>query len=61
MIDDKSHNIVDDMLQITSHYKTDPILLTAITKFAKMLFSRDEVKNNENELRNKIKKMANLI
>ena len=38
--------LVDDLLQVLSHYKTDPVLLTAVCKFAKQFFSRPEVLNN---------------
>jgi|LauGreDrversion4_2_1035121.scaffolds.fasta_scaffold565469_3 hypothetical protein len=27
--------LIDDLLQITSHYKTDPVLLTSICHFAR--------------------------
>lgn len=30
-----SDPVIDDLLQIISHYKTDPILLTAICNFAR--------------------------
>lgn len=36
--------LIEDLLMITSHYKTDPVLLTAICKFARQLFSREEVR-----------------
>lgn len=38
--------LLDDMLQIASHYKTDPVLLTSICKFAKQFFSRDEIRTD---------------
>ena len=53
--------LLDELLQITSHYKTDPVLLTAICKFAKQLFSREELKNNHFLLEPKVKKMQNLV
>mmetsp|Transcript_7293 Transcript_7293/g.5585 ORF Transcript_7293/g.5585 Transcript_7293/m.5585 type:complete len:232 (+) Transcript_7293:161-856(+) len=49
------------MLQITSHHLTDPILLTAIVKFARQLFSRDEMRTNQHLLDPKLKKMQNLV
>jgi hypothetical protein len=41
--------LVDDILQVLSHYKTDPILLRAVCKFARQYFSRPEVINNPEE------------
>lgn len=49
--------LLDEMLQIASHFKTDPVLLTAICKFARQLFSRPEMKNNQHLLEPKIRKM----
>lgn len=53
--------IIDEMLQITSHYKTDPVLLTSICKFAKQLFTREEIKSNQVVIEPKLKKMQNLV
>lgn len=52
--------LVDELLQITSHFQTDPVLLTSICQFAKSLFLRDEIKNNHHMLEPKLKKMQNL-
>jgi hypothetical protein len=41
--------LVDDILQVLSHYKTDPVLLRAVCKFARQYFSRPEVINNPEE------------
>lgn len=50
------------MLSITSHYKTDPVLLTALCNFAKEFFSCPEIKNNQHIIEPKIKKkMSNLV
>ena len=53
--------VVDDLLSIISHYKTDPVLLSSICRFAKQLFSRKELINNHDLLAPKVKKMQNLV
>jgi len=40
------HPIIKDILQILSHHKTDPILLTAVCKFALNLFKQNELKDD---------------
>jgi hypothetical protein len=32
---------VDDLLGMLAHYKTDPILLTSLCNFARLLFQRE--------------------
>lgn len=49
------------MLAITAHYKTDPVLLTALCNFARSLFSCAEIKNSQHLLEPKVKKMQNLV
>lgn len=39
--------IVHELISIMSHEKTDPILLTAICRFALFLFKTDEVRLDE--------------
>lgn len=43
-------NLSQEMLQISSHYKTDPVLLASLCRYAKQLFSREELKNNQHLL-----------
>jgi hypothetical protein len=49
--------LIDELLQVTSHFQTDPVLLTSICKFAKALFSREEIRSNHHSLEPKLKKM----
>jgi len=51
---------MDDMLGILKHYKTDPVLLTALCKFAKSYFSCEEIKNNSKLMFAKVDKMSSL-
>ncbi len=54
--------LIDDLLQITSHYKTDPVLLTSICHFARQYFSREEIRVNQKVLEKKAtEKMKNLV
>jgi len=53
--------LLDDLVQITSHYMTDPVLLASICRFAKQLFSREEVKTEPSYLESKLKRMQNLV
>ena len=53
--------LLDDIVQITSHYKTDPVLLAAICRFARQLFSREELKSTQHLIEPKVRKMMNLV
>ena len=48
------------MLSILKHYKTDPVLLTALCKFAKAFFSCEEIKNNSALMFAKVDKISSL-
>jgi len=39
--------VVIELVDIMSHEKTDPILLTAVCRFALNLFSTEEVRSNQ--------------
>ena len=54
IINDKS---TDDLLQILSHYKADPILLTSICKFGRKMLSKEDIVNNMIIVEKKIDKM----
>jgi hypothetical protein len=53
--------LIDDLLSILKHYKTDPVLLTALCKFAKAFFSCEEIKTNRSVLEEKVTKTQNFI
>ncbi len=53
--------VIDDLLSIISHYKTDPVLLASVCRFAKQIFSRPEIIKNNEYVASKVKKMQNLV
>lgn len=58
----RESQVVDDLLGITAHYKTDPVLLAAVCSFARQLFSRPEVTCDQAFVADKLqKKMQNLV
>ncbi len=52
--------LVDDMLGVLKHYLTDPVLLTALCRFAKAYFSCEEVKHSPDLLMAKVERAASL-
>ena len=54
-------DMVENLLAITGHPKTDPVLLAAICRFAKQVLSRNEIKSHKNELEKYCKRMQNLV
>lgn len=52
---------VDDLLSITAHYKTDPVLLTSICNFGRKLFSLPEIKTNQSLLEPRVKRMQCMV
>ena len=51
-------DVILDIINIMSHSKTDPILLTAVCKFALDLFECDELRYNQQFMQKYFSKMA---
>ena len=53
--------IIDNLLAVTAHHQTDPVLLTSICVFAKRLLEVHEVKTSQASMERYMRQMQNLV